>query len=187
MEKKRKKKSTFGTFYQMSPGNVEQNIERFNNSVQDGGMKTVCAEDLELREDNNSLTPQERQELKNLINTANDIDAITSYINAKIQDKKGMNEALSLSEDEFDISNDGPSLSQDRINKMFKPFEKGDKGKFGLGLSICYKVCNTYGYSIEAENLEKGVIFRIKNTDLQKKEKKKWTYNKSENHQIKLK
>ena len=89
---------------------------------------------------------------------------------------------INLSEAEFNISNDGPSLSQDRINKMFKPFEKGDKGKFGLGLSICYKVCNTYGYSIEAENLEKGVIFRIKNTDLQKKEKKKWTYNKSENH-----
>ena len=85
MEKKRKKKSTFGTFYQMSPGNVEQSIERFNNSVQDGGMKTICAEDLELREDNNSLTPQERQELKNLINTANDIDAITSYINAKAE------------------------------------------------------------------------------------------------------
>ena len=114
MEKKRKKKSAFGTFYQMSPGNVEQNIERFNNSVQDGGMKTVCAEDLELREDNNSLTPQERQELKNLINTANDIDAITSYINAKIQDKKGMNEALSLSEDEFDTI---PNVEVDVIHQ----------------------------------------------------------------------
>ena len=102
MEKKRKKKPAFGTFYQMSPGNVEQSIERFNNSVQDGGMKTICAEDLELREDNNSLTPQERQELKNLVNTSNDLDAITSYINAKIQDKKGMNEELSLNEDEFD-------------------------------------------------------------------------------------
>ena len=55
-------------------------------------------------------------------------------------------------------------------------------GTFLAGAYICYKVCNTYGYSIEAENLAKGVIFRIKNTDLQKKEKKKWTYNKSENH-----
>ncbi|MGN1399088.1 MAG: ATP-binding protein [Erysipelotrichaceae bacterium] len=87
-----------------------------------------------------------------------------------------------LNEDEFTISNDGPSLSQDRIDKMFKPFEKGDKGKFGLGLSICYKVCNTYGYSIEAENLENGVIFRINNLNVNKKEKKKWNLNKSENH-----
>ena len=68
---------------------------------------------------------------------------------------------VSLQQYSFSISNDGPSLSADRMSKLFKPFEKGNKGNFGLGLSICYKVCNAYGYTIDAENLEKGVIFRI--------------------------
>lgn len=82
------------------------------------------------------------------------------------------NITITLRENEINISNDGPSLSKERVAKLFKPFEKGDKGKFGLGLSICYKVCNNYGYSIVAENLEKGVIFRIENKNPIKKEKK---------------
>ncbi|MBQ1341752.1 MAG: sensor histidine kinase, partial [Erysipelotrichaceae bacterium] len=54
----------------------------------------------------------------------------------------------------------------------FKPFEKGTKGKFGLGLSICSKVCIAYGYNIDAENLEKGVVFRISDKKKPKKESK---------------
>lgn len=71
------------------------------------------------------------------------------------------------------IANDGPPMSTERVNTLFKPFEKGDKGKFGLGLSICYKVCNAYDFSIVAENLEKGVIFRIEAKNKPKAEKKK--------------
>ena len=82
------------------------------------------------------------------------------------------NITITLSENELMISNDGPSLSKERVEKLFKPFEKGSGGKFGLGLSICYKVCNNYGYSIVAENLEKGVIFRISDKQPMKKEKK---------------
>ncbi|HPX32342.1 MAG TPA: HAMP domain-containing sensor histidine kinase [Erysipelotrichaceae bacterium] len=73
----------------------------------------------------------------------------------------------------FSIANDGPSLSTERVKTLFKPFEKGDKGKFGLGLSICYKVCNAYDYSIVAENLEKGVIFRVEAKNKPKQEKRK--------------
>ena len=62
---------------------------------------------------------------------------------------------------------------QREVDTLFKPFEKGDKGKFGLGLSICYKVCNAYDFSIVAENLEKGVIFRIEAKNKSKVEKKK--------------
>ena len=82
------------------------------------------------------------------------------------------NITITLRENEINISNDGPCLSKERVAKLFRPFEKGDKGKFGLGLSICYKICNNYGYSIVAENLEKGVIFRIENKEPIKKEKK---------------
>ena len=59
------------------------------------------------------------------------------------------------------VYNDGEPISDERMDRLFKPFEKGSKGQFGLGLSICYKVCNTYGYDIDAENLEKGVAFKI--------------------------
>ncbi len=71
------------------------------------------------------------------------------------------------------ISNDGPSISEERMQKLFRPFEKGTKGKFGLGLSICSKVAHAYGYSIEAENLEKGVVFRITDREKPKKESRK--------------
>lgn len=69
---------------------------------------------------------------------------------------------ITLNEDELEISNDGPLMTKDRLNKLFKPYEKGTDGKFGLGLSIVYRVCSTYGYRVSAENLEDGVIFRIK-------------------------
>ncbi len=78
-----------------------------------------------------------------------------------------------LKSDYLSIANDGPSMSKERVDTLFKPFEKGDKGKFGLGLSICYKVCNAYDFSIVAENLEKGVIFRIEAKNKSKVEKKK--------------
>lgn len=67
-----------------------------------------------------------------------------------------------LKEGYFSVSNDGPCLSQDRMDKLFRPFEKGAKGKFGLGLSICYKVANAYGYMISAMNIESGVQFEVR-------------------------
>jgi len=45
---------------------------------------------------------------------------------------------------------------------LFKPYVRGVKGQFGLGLSIVEKIASMYGYSIEANNLEKGVNFIFK-------------------------
>ena len=56
---------------------------------------------------------------------------------------------------------DGKQIEEDRLKKLFRPYEKGTDGQFGLGLSIVYKVVNTYGYHIEADNLQNGVCFRI--------------------------
>jgi len=39
--------------------------------------------------------------------------------------------------------------------------EAGTDGKFGLGLSIVYRVVTTYNYKVEAENTDNGVLFRI--------------------------
>lgn len=78
---------------------------------------------------------------------------------------------ITLNEKELTVANDGPLMSEERLNKLFKPYEKGTDGKFGLGLSIVYRVCTTYGYRAEAENLNNGVIFRISRPGGLKREK----------------
>lgn len=80
---------------------------------------------------------------------------------------------IQLKPTSLSISNDGPSISEERMQKLFKPFEKGTKGKFGLGLSICSKVAHAYDYDIVAENLEKGVVFRITEREKPKKKERK--------------
>lgn len=78
---------------------------------------------------------------------------------------------ISLHKGELCVSNDGKQIEEDRIKTLFKPYEKGTDGQFGLGLSIVYKVVNTYGYHIDAENLQNGVCFRIWK-DLSRNEKR---------------
>ena len=56
------------------------------------------------------------------------------------------------------------------MKKLFRPFEKGDKGKFGLGLSICSKITEAYGYQIEAKNQDDGVSFIVTDTSYQPEE-----------------
>lgn len=69
---------------------------------------------------------------------------------------------INLDEDNgLNISNDGPCMSDDRMRVLFKPFEKGQDGKFGLGLSIVSKVVKANNYDVSGENTSDGVIFRI--------------------------
>ncbi|WP_418560325.1 HAMP domain-containing sensor histidine kinase [Longicatena caecimuris] len=69
---------------------------------------------------------------------------------------------IHLSEEEgLTIANDGPCMDEDRIKVLFKPYEKGQGGKFGLGLSIVSKVVNVNHYEVCGENTADGVIFRI--------------------------
>ncbi len=82
------------------------------------------------------------------------------------------NITMELKKGELSVANDGTPISEERMQRLFKPFEKGTKGKFGLGLSICHKVCQAYGYNIDAENLEKGVVFRIIERENGKTEKR---------------
>ncbi len=63
--------------------------------------------------------------------------------------------------DGLTIANDGPCMSEDRLRVLFKPFEKGQGGKFGLGLSIVSKVVRANHYQVCGENTSEGVIFRI--------------------------
>ena len=60
------------------------------------------------------------------------------------------------------IYNDGPSIEEKYIKEGFKPYEKGSRGQFGIGMSIVQKTFNKFGYSLTVENVDSGVKFTIK-------------------------
>ena len=61
----------------------------------------------------------------------------------------------------IEIKNDGPLISEKDLNQIFKSLYKGDKGNFGLGLSISHKIIQFYHGKIEAENRNGQVCFTI--------------------------
>lgn len=68
---------------------------------------------------------------------------------------------IQVRENDLRISNDGPKMPEDRIDTLFRPFEKGEGGRFGLGLSIVSKVTKANNYLVQGYNLDDGVCFRI--------------------------
>lgn len=78
---------------------------------------------------------------------------------------------IELHENELMVINDGHTISLERMEKLFKPYEKGTDGQFGLGLSIVHKVVTTYGYRVVAENRKDDVCFRVWK-DISKKERR---------------
>lgn len=87
------------------------------------------------------------------ITIENLIDNALRYAKSKI--------TIVLREDDLKVINDGKPIDEDRLVSLFHPYEKGTDGQFGLGLSIVYKVCQIYGYRVQAENLPEGVCFHI--------------------------
>lgn len=80
---------------------------------------------------------------------------------------------INLEDNLLEVINDGENIEKDRLDKLFKPYEKGNKGNFGLGLSIVKKVVETYGYTVTGENMNDGVVFRIFTSLKMKKPPKK--------------
>lgn len=80
---------------------------------------------------------------------------------------------IHLSDQEMSVFNDGKNMPQERIEKLFKPYEKGTGGNFGLGLSIVKRVCDTYGFAVRGENTNDGVIFRVLRLSKEKKSRAK--------------
>ncbi len=68
---------------------------------------------------------------------------------------------IEVHENDLRISNDGQKMPEDRIESLFSPYEKGEGGKFGLGLSIVSKVAKTNKYLVRGFNTEDGVCFEI--------------------------
>ena len=61
----------------------------------------------------------------------------------------------------IEIYNDGLNIPTELLNQLFKPYQKGLNGQFGLGLSIVSKTVELYQYQIKVVNHEVGVSFII--------------------------
>lgn len=68
---------------------------------------------------------------------------------------------IDLKPDYCIIYNDGINIPEERIEQLFKPYEKGQGGQFGLGLAIVRRVLTAYHYTIRIKNLSYGVQFII--------------------------
>ncbi len=65
--------------------------------------------------------------------------------------------------DFLSVYNDGSHIDEDRANEIFKAYEKGEGGQFGLGLSIVNRVVTNYGYEVSVVNVgTEGVRFEIR-------------------------
>ncbi len=61
----------------------------------------------------------------------------------------------------LEIYNDGECIEESSLNELFKPFKKGKKGKFGLGLAIAKRIIESYDGHIWVTNENVGVSFKI--------------------------
>ncbi|GLX66923.1 sensor histidine kinase [Paenibacillus glycanilyticus] len=61
----------------------------------------------------------------------------------------------------IEIRNDGPLLTEEELKHLFQSFYKGTKGNFGLGLSITKKIVDHYRGTINVQNDNGYVCFRI--------------------------
>ncbi len=68
-----------------------------------------------------------------------------------------------LRENRLRIYNDGDHIDQKFIDSAFKPYEKGSKGQFGLGMSIVQKTVDYFGMNLHVVNEDVGVSFIIDN------------------------
>lgn len=68
---------------------------------------------------------------------------------------------IELKDHYLSIYNDGKSIPEQKLSSLFKPYEMGEQGQFGLGLAIVYRVVTNYNYQIRAVNNDLGVTFII--------------------------
>ena len=83
----------------------------------------------------------------------NIIDNARRYAKTKIK--------IVLRKDRLRIYNDGEHIDEQFLNGVFKPYEKGSKGEFGLGMSIVKKTVEFFGMKLIVKNEQIGVSFII--------------------------
>ena len=63
----------------------------------------------------------------------------------------------------FEISDDGPGISDEVMSHLFERFAKGSDGKHGIGLALVKSIAAEHNGSVEAGNKEEGgAIFKVK-------------------------
>ncbi|PKK87158.1 MAG: hypothetical protein CVV63_02000, partial [Tenericutes bacterium HGW-Tenericutes-8] len=82
------------------------------------------------------------------------VDNATRYAKTKI--------VITVKNGTLTFYNDGPAIEEKYIKDGFKPYEKGSRGQFGIGMSIVQKTFNKFGYALSVENIDQGVKFTIK-------------------------
>jgi len=68
---------------------------------------------------------------------------------------------ITLKNKKLTFYNDGEQISEKFIEQLFKPYEKGRNGQFGLGMSIVQKTCAHFNLLLKVENVDQGVMFTI--------------------------
>jgi two-component system sensor histidine kinase CssS len=84
---------------------------------------------------------------------SNIVDNATRYAKSKI--------VIEMKNKKLTFYNDGEPISEKFIDQIFRPYEKGQKGQFGLGMSIVQKTCNHFNLLLKVENVNQGVMFTI--------------------------
>lgn len=85
----------------------------------------------------------------------NIIDNARRYAKTKIK--------VVLKKNRLRIYNDGEHIDEQFLNGVFKPYEKGSDGEFGLGMSIVKKTVEFFGMELHVKNEQIGVSFIITN------------------------
>ena len=68
---------------------------------------------------------------------------------------------ITLKNKKLTFYNDGERISDKFIEQLFRPYEKGSNGQFGLGMSIVQKTCAHFNLLLKVENVNQGVMFTI--------------------------
>ncbi|TVP86220.1 MAG: sensor histidine kinase [Acholeplasmataceae bacterium] len=68
---------------------------------------------------------------------------------------------IKLKQKKLTFYNDGEPISDKFLDQMFKPYEKGQNGQFGLGMSIVQRTVAHFNLQLRVENINQGVMFTI--------------------------
>ena len=83
----------------------------------------------------------------------NIVDNAIRYAKSKV--------VIELHQKKLTFFNDGEHIPEIFINQIFRPYEKGQKGQFGLGMSIVQRTCEHFNLKLSVQNLNQGVKFTI--------------------------
>ena len=115
------------------------------------GYKFQTELDIELNLEENIFFKGYRENYFTVVD--NIIDNAKRYAKTKIK--------IILKKDRLRIYNDGEHIDEQFIQHAFKPYEKGSKGEFGLGMSIVQKTIDFFGMRLIVKNEAIGVSFII--------------------------